>query len=97
MDTSDGWARKTELVPALMVSAPVVVRMKGLVDEPMLPAALRARLLAVMAVAVRLVVIAPAVAVRVRLVPVRLMAEVMFMAPVVWVRERADEVMIAER
>ena len=97
MDTSDGWARKTELVPALMVSAPVVVRMKGLVDEPMLPAALRARLLAVMAVAVRLVVIAPAVAVRVRLVPVRLMAEVMFMSPVVWVREREFELSVEVR
>ena len=97
MDTSDGWARKTELAPALMVREPVVVRMKGLVDEPMLPAALRVRLLAVMAVAVRLVVIAPAVAVRVRLVVGRLMAEVMFMSPVVWVRERKGEVMVAER
>ena len=97
MDTSDGWARKTELVPALMVSAPVVVRMKGLVDEPMLPAALRARLLAVMAVAVRLVVIAPAVAVRVRLVVGRLMAEVMFMSPVVWVREKEFELSVEVR
>ena len=83
MDTSDGWARKTELVPALMVSAPVVVKMKGLVDEPMLPAALRVRLLAVIAVVVRVVVRAPVGALRVRLVPVRLMAEVMLIAPVV--------------
>ena len=97
MDISVGWVRKTELVPALMVSAPVVVRMKGLVDEPILPAAVRVRLLAVIAVAVRLVVIAPAVALRVRLVVGRVMAEVMFVSPVVWVREREDEVMVAER
>ena len=97
MDTSEGWARKTELVPALMVREPVVVRMKGLVDEPMLPAALRARLLAVMAVAVRLVVIAPADAVRVRLVVGRLMAEVMFMSPVVWMREREFELSVEVR
>ena len=84
-----GWARKTELaVPEVRVRAPVVVRMKGVVDEPMLPAAVRVRLLAVMAGVVRVVVIAPANAVRVRLVVGRLMAEVMFMAPVVWMRWR---------
>ena len=44
--------RKTELVPAFMVSAPVVVRMKGLVDEPMLPAAVRERSAAVIQVVV---------------------------------------------
>ena len=89
MDISVGWVRKTELaVPEVRVRAPVVVRMKGVVDEPMLPAAVRVRLLAVMAGVVRVVVIAPANAVRVRLVVGRLMAEVMFMAPVVWMRWR---------
>ena len=87
-----GWVRKTELLTALMVSAPVVVRMKGLVDEPMLPAAVRVRLLAVIAVAVKVVRIAPAVAVRVRLAPVRVMGAVMFMSPVVWMREREPAV-----
>ena len=97
MDISKGWVRKTELAPALMVSAPVVVRMKGLLLDPILPAALRVRLLAVMAVVVRLVRIAPAVAVRVRLVMGEVMGEVMGIAPVVWVRVREDEVMVAER
>ena len=97
MNTSEGWARKTELVPALMVREPVVVRMKGLLLDPILPAALRVRLMAVIAVVVRLVRIAPADVVRVRLAPVRVMGEVMVMSPVVWVRERKGEVMVAER
>ena len=92
MDTSEGWARNTELVPALMVREPVVVRMKGLVDEPMLPAALRARLLAVREVVVRVVRIEPADVVRVRLAPVKVMGAVMFMSPVVWMREREPAV-----
>ena len=92
MDISVGWVRKTELIPALMVRAPVVVRMKGLVDEPILPTAVRVRSAAVIAVVVRLVVITPAAAVRVRLVVGRVMAEVMFMSPVVWVREREPAV-----
>ena len=97
MDISEGWVRKTELVPALMVRVPEEDRTKGLVDEPILPAALRVRLLAVMAVVVRLVRIAPADVVRVRLAPVRVMGEVMFMSPVVWVREREPAVPVRGR
>ena len=84
-------------VPEVRVRAPVVVRMKGVADEPMLPAAVRVRLFAVMAGVVRVVVIAPAVALRVRLVPLKSIAEEIVMSPVVWVREREDEVMVAAR
>ena len=97
MDISKGWVRKTELVPALRVRVPEEDRTKGLVDEPMLAAAVRERLLAVMAVAVRLVVIAPAAVVRVRLAPVRVMGAVMFMSPVVWVRDREPAVPVRGR
>ena len=83
-------------VPEVRVRAPVVVRTIGLLLDPMLPAALMVRSADVIAVVVRVVRIAPAVAVRVRLVVGRLMAEVMLIAPVVWVREREDEVMVAE-
>ena len=51
----------------------------------------------VVVVGERVVRIDPSCAVRVRLVAGRFMAEVMFMSPVVWVREREDEVMVAER
>ena len=63
---SVGWARKTEPVPALMVRDPAVERMKGLALDPILPAAVRVRLLAVMAAKVRVVVIEPADAVKAR-------------------------------
>ena len=89
---SVGWARKTEPVPALMVRDPAVERMKGLVADPMLPAAVRARLLAVMAAEVRVVVMVPLCAVRVRLVVGRVMAEVIEILPVVCTREREPAV-----
>ena len=58
----------------------------------MLPDALRVRSLAVIAVVVRVVRIEPADVVRVRLAPVRVMGAVMFMSPVVWMREREPAV-----
>ena len=79
-----------------MVRVPVEVRAMGLSAEPTLPAAVRVRSAAVIAVVVRLVVIAPA-AVRVRLAPVRVMGAVMFMAPVVWVRVRESTVPVRGR
>ena len=89
---SVGWERKTEFVPASMVRNSAVERIKGLVADPMLPAAVRARLLAVMAAEVRVVVMAPLCAVRVRLVVGRVMAEVIEILPVVCTREREPAV-----
>ena len=75
-----------------MVRVPVEVRAMGLSAEPTLPDAVRVRSAEVIAVVVRLARIAPAVALRVRLAPVRVMGAVMFMSPVVWVREREPAV-----
>ena len=66
-----GWARKTGLVPALMVRVPEEDKNRGLVDEPMLPDALKVMLPAVIRGSVvmgTVVRIDPADAVRVRLV-----------------------------
>ena len=95
---SVGWERKTEFVPALMVRDPAVERMKGLAFDPILPAALRVRLLAVMvgktilfsASVVGLAMMAPSRAVMVRLVPGSIMGEAMVMSPVAWVRVREE-------
>ena len=81
----------------MRVRAPVVVRTIGLLLDPMLPAAVVVRSATVIAVAVRVVRIEPADAVRVRLVVGKLMVAVRVMSPVVWVREREDEVMVAAR
>ena len=94
-----GWARKTELVPALRVRAPVV-RMKGLAIDPILPAALKVRDAALIDDAVRVVRIAPACAVRERLFAVMVavgsvMAEVILISPVVCTRERDEAVIVA--
>ena len=75
-----------------MVRAPVVSRVKGLVVEPILPAALKVRDAALIAVPARVVKIEPAVAVRMRLAPIRVIGEVILISPVVWVRERAPAV-----
>ena len=92
-----GWARKIECVPALMVRDPAVERMKGLAFDPILPAALRVREPVVIVAEVRVVVIAPVAEVRMRLVVGRLIGEVIFISPVVWVRERSPAVIVSER
>ena len=78
-----------------MVRVPVVSRVKGLAIDPISPAAFKVRDEAVIAVPVRVVRIAPTCAVRMRLVPVRVIGEVILISPVVWVRERDEAVMIA--
>ena len=88
-------------VPGVKLSEPVVeLRTKGLESKPIEPDAMRVRLSAVIMASVetgRVVRIDPSCAVRVRLVPLKSIAEEMVMSPVVWVREREDEVMVAAR
>ena len=79
-------------VPTPIESIPDILARSGREIEPMLPAALRVRLLAVMAAEVRVVVMAPLCAVRVRLVVGREMAEVIEILPVVCTRERESAV-----
>ena len=85
------------MVPAPMVRAPVVSKIKGVVVEPILPNELRVRSAALIAVPARVVKIEPARALRVRLVPVRVIGEVILISPVVWVREREPAVIVPER
>ena len=76
------------------------LRTKGLESKPIEPDAMRVRLSAVIMASVetgRVVRIEPANAVRVRLVPLKSIAEEMVMSPVVWVRERLDELIVAVR
>ena len=75
-----------------MVRVPVVSRVKGLAIDPISPVALRVRSAALIEVPARVVKIEPAGAVRVRLAPIRVIGEVIFMSPVVCTRERAPAV-----
>ena len=70
-----------------------------MLTDPIVSDALRVSSSAVMVAVVgeRVVRIDPSCAMRVRLVPLKSIAEEMVMSPVVWVRERLDELIVAVR